>query len=117
MGKKIGQRIHLLRELVNDGHRIFTMSQAWGKAKQLNINEKYIAEALCHLKRDNWIRTLKRGVYALTAESGFGSPPHNFEIAMALVSPSAISHWTALYQPLFARTLLLRKYLPAKERD
>ena len=37
---------------------------------------------------------LKRGVYAIAAH---GTVPHEFAVAMALVTPSAISHWTAMH--------------------
>ena len=97
--KKKGTRqgIELLRALVNEGHRIFSADQARQMARQLSISEAYVVEALHHLKHRGWIRSIKRGVYAITEESGFSSPPHEYEIAMALVTPSAISHWTALY--------------------
>jgi len=89
--------INILRRLTQDGLRIFTINQAKEVADQLKINREYVAEALHHLKKGNWIVRLKRGIYALSADSGFGDPPHEFEIAMALVSPCAISHWTAMH--------------------
>lgn len=49
------------------------------------------------MQKEGWISRLKRGLYALSSESGLGPAPHEFEIAMALVQPSAISHWTALH--------------------
>lgn len=95
--KRSVKGIELLRELVNDGYRIFSISQAKEKARQLNIKEKYVVELLHLLKKNEWIRPLKRGLYAITDESGFGSPPHDYEVATSLVVLSAISHWTAMY--------------------
>lgn len=60
-------------------------------------NKKYTSEALSLLKKNRWIESLKKGVYAFTPESGLSTPPHKFEIAQALVFPSAISHWTAMH--------------------
>lgn len=94
-GGKLG--VELLRALVNEGYRIFTINQARQSAQMLSMNQGYVVEALYHLKSAGWIRPVKRGVYAITEESGFASPPHDYEIAMALVSPCAISHWTAFY--------------------
>lgn len=89
--------IHLLRHLVAGGLKIFTVSQANVAASQLKINPGYVTQALHHLVKAGWIVRLKRGVYALSHDSGFGQAPHEFEVAMALVSPSAISHWTAMH--------------------
>jgi predicted transcriptional regulator of viral defense system len=95
--KETRQGIEILRALVNEGHRVFTAKDARSAARTLSISEKYVVEALHHLKQRGWIRPIKRGVYAITEQSGFSTPPHDYEVAMALVSPSAISHWTALY--------------------
>ncbi len=95
--KETRQGIELLRGLVNEGLRIFTVSEAKGVAERAAIKSGYVVEALHHLKRRGWICSVKRGVYAITEESGFSFPPHDYEIAMALVSGAVISHWTALY--------------------
>ncbi len=87
----------LLRRLANEGLRIFTLKKAQEFSAELGIDPHYIPEALHHLLKGGWVKRLKRGTYALSAESGFGTPPHDFEIAMALVHPSAISHWTAMH--------------------
>lgn len=89
--------IRLLRHLVSLGFKIFTIQQAQEAAKALKINPNYVRQALHLLVKDNWIIRLKRGVYALCTETGFSEPPHEFEITMALVSPCAISHWTAMH--------------------
>lgn len=89
--------ISLLRTLAASGLKIFTIQQAQVAARELKIKPSYISQALHHLVKGNWIIRLKKGVYAFSADSGFGEPPHDFEIAMALVSPCAISHWTAMH--------------------
>jgi predicted transcriptional regulator of viral defense system len=90
--------INLLRHLVGQvGLNIFSLEQARKAAIELNIKSSYVVELLHYLQKEGWIWRLKRGLYALNSESGLGPAPHEFEIAMALVTPSAISHWTALH--------------------
>lgn len=89
--------INILRKLASEGLKIFNFSQAQDVAAQLKINSHYVAEALYLLIKGGWITRLKRGLYAFSSTSGFINPPHQFEIAMALVTPCAISHWTALH--------------------
>ncbi len=89
--------LKLLRHLAASGLKLFTVQQAKEAACELKLNPDYTTQALHHLVKENWIIRVKRRVYALTAESGFGEPPHDFEIAMALVAPCAISHWTAMH--------------------
>ena len=48
-----------------------------------------------HLRRNGWIVSLRRGLYALASTVPGVTPAHEFEIAMALVEPAAISHWSA----------------------
>lgn len=90
-------RVHLLRELVNEGKKIFTIKDAKEKAVKLGWKESTVVSMLFHLKKEGWIWKIKNGVYSITYDSGFGPLPHEYEISLALVSPSAISHWTALY--------------------
>jgi predicted transcriptional regulator of viral defense system len=86
-----------MRHLVGkEGRNIFSCQQAQDAAKTLHIQPSYVAEILHYLQKEDWIRRLKRGLYAVRSDSGFGTTPHDYEIAMALVSPSAISYWTAM---------------------
>ncbi|MCP5492606.1 MAG: type IV toxin-antitoxin system AbiEi family antitoxin domain-containing protein [Chlamydiales bacterium] len=89
--------LKILRQLAASGLKIFTVQQAKEATKELNLNPDYTTQALHHLVKESWIIRVKRGIYAFSAESGFGEPPHDFEIAMALVEPCAISHWTAMH--------------------
>ncbi len=90
--------LELLRYLVgSQGLNIFTSWDAKNAAAAVDIRCDSVAELLHYLQKLGWIRRLKRGLYAVSDESGFGTPPHDFEIVMALVTPSAISHWTALH--------------------
>lgn len=86
--------ISLLRHLTDQGLRIFSTAQAQAAGLKIGMNPEYVSEALHHLKNGGWVTRLKRGVYAIAA---YGPAPHEFAIAMALVTPSAISHWTAMH--------------------
>ena len=57
----------------------------------------YLWESLYHLRRNGWIVSLRRGLYALSSTVPGLTAAHEFEIAMALVDPAAISHWSALH--------------------
>lgn len=89
--------IELVRQLASQGTRIFTTAQARERAPQAGLKDDYLVEALHHLRRNRWIVQLRRGLYALTAEVPGVAPIHEFEIAMALVQPAAVSHWSAMH--------------------
>jgi len=89
--------VNLIRGLVTSGKRIFSTKEARACARELGISENYVVELLHHLRKGHWIQSVKRGVYAITPDSGFEDPPHDYEIATHLATPSTISHWSALY--------------------
>lgn len=89
--------ISLIRAIANEGLSIFKIDQAKKIAKDYNLNLKYIPKILHYLFKLSWISRIKRGIYCFNAKSGFGTSPHDFEIAAALVSPCVISHWTAMH--------------------
>ncbi len=95
--KKSAVGIDLVRLLASHGHRIFTTDQAREFAPRVGLKGDYLLEALHHVGRDGWIVPLRRGLYALTAEVPGVAPVHEFEIAMALVQPAAVSHWSAMH--------------------
>jgi predicted transcriptional regulator of viral defense system len=89
--------IELARKLAEQGYRIFTINQAQDAAPSAGITKNYLNEALHHLTQLGWIVRIHKGLYALSAIVPGVSPVHEFEIAMALVNPAAISHWSALH--------------------
>lgn len=95
--KKSAVGVDLVRFLASHGHRIFTTAQARELAPRVGLKDDYLLEALHHLRRNGWIVQLRRGLYALTAEVPGVAPIHEFEIAMALVCPAAVSHWSAMH--------------------
>lgn len=94
-GETLG--VKLLRELAGRGFFIFTTEDAKAVAADLAIPETYLPQLLSKLASGGWLLRLRRGLYA-----GMGRLPgpvevHPFAVATNLVSPSAISHWSALH--------------------
>jgi predicted transcriptional regulator of viral defense system len=89
--------VELLRMLAAEGDRLFTTERAREFAPAAGLSEGYLRQALHHLARSGWLVRLRKGLYALSYAVPGVTPAHEFEIAMALVSPAAISHWSALH--------------------
>ncbi|MBI3299652.1 MAG: type IV toxin-antitoxin system AbiEi family antitoxin domain-containing protein [Elusimicrobia bacterium] len=94
--KKSQLGIELVRLLASEGDRIFSTERARELAPRAGLKEDYLLESLHHLRRSDWIVPLRRGLYALSHTVPGMSPAHEFEIAMFLVHPAAVSHWSAL---------------------
>jgi predicted transcriptional regulator of viral defense system len=88
--------VELVRLLASEGERIFTTERAREVCGRVGMNEGYVVEALFHLRKTGWIVPIRRGLYAISSATPGVSPAHEFEVAMALVNPAAISHWSAL---------------------
>jgi len=89
--------IELVRRLAEEGDRIFTVFRARQLAPGAGIKQDYLGEALHHLHNNGWIIPIHRGLYALSSSVPGVSPVHEFEVAMSLVRPAAISHWSAMH--------------------
>lgn len=87
----------LFQALCQSGLRIFTTKEARACAQEVHLNDAYVPEALFHLKQKGMIRSLHKGLYTISPEFLPGSPLHEYEIAMALASPAAIAHFSALH--------------------
>ncbi len=92
-----GSGIELVRRLAGEGVRIFTPDQAREIASDIGLSEGYLRQALHHLTRSGWLVRLRKGLYAISSTVPGVAPVHEFEIAMALVDPAAISHWSAIH--------------------
>jgi predicted transcriptional regulator of viral defense system len=95
--KKSQVGIELVRLLAAQGDRVFSVDRARELGPRVGLKEAYLWEALYHLRRNDWIVSLRRGLYALSSTVPGVTLAHEFEIAMALVDPAAISHWSALH--------------------
>jgi len=89
--------VGLVRKLSEDGKRIFTIRDAREAASFCGIRDSYVVESLHHLSNTGWIVRLKKGLYIISSSFPGMTPIHEFEIAMALVHPAAISHWSAMH--------------------
>ena len=89
--------VEFVRLLAAEGERIFSIDRARELASHVGLKDSYLLEALHHLRRNGWIVSLRRGLYALSSVVPGVTSVHEFEIAMALVNPAAISHWSALH--------------------
>jgi predicted transcriptional regulator of viral defense system len=89
--------VELVRSLAREGDRIFTLARARELAPAVGLSEGYLRQALHHLAKSGWVVRLRKGLYALSSTVPGVAPAHEFEIAMALVNPAAISHWSALH--------------------
>ena len=88
--------LRFLREQADEGHFIFTLKEAMPVASRLGISEPYLRELLSRLVAGNWLIRLRNGLYAGTGTLPGGGEIHSFAIATHLVTPSAISHWSAM---------------------
>ena len=94
-GLTLGTR--LLKELAERGLYLFTTEDAKEIAAELEIPEGYLPQLLSKLAASGWIERLRRGLYAGTGSLPGWVEVHPFAIATRLVSPSAISGWSALH--------------------
>ncbi len=92
-----GPGVELVRKLAGEGDRIFTTRRARELAPVAGLSEGYLLQALHHLTRSGWLVRLRKGLYALSSSVPGATPAHEFEIAMALTDPAAVSHWSALH--------------------
>ncbi len=95
--KKSQVGVELVRVLASEGDRIFSTKRARELAPRVGLSDSYVVEALHHLRKNGWIVPLRRGLYAISSSVPGVTPVHEFEIAIALVAPAAISHWSALH--------------------
>ncbi len=92
-----GPGVELVRKLAAEGDRIVTTERAREFAPAVGLSEGYFRQALHHLTKAGWLVRLRKGLYALSSTVPGVTAAHEFEIAMALVDPAAISHWSALH--------------------
>jgi len=100
---RAGAAFELVRALAAEGDRVFTVDRARELAPQAGLSASYLRQALHHLARSGWLVRLRKGLYTLSAATPGAIPAHEFEIAMALVHPAAISHWSHQAQRKMAK--------------
>ena len=88
--------VELVRKLSAEGRRVFTADAAREVAPSVGVSPGYFLQAMHHLVRSGWMVRVKKGLYALSGPVPGTTALHEFEIAMALVQPAAISYWSAM---------------------
>lgn len=89
--------VELVRKLAAEGDRIVTIDRVRELAPSVGLSEGYLRQALHHLTKSGWLVRLRKGLYAISSSVPGVAPIHEFEIAMALLDPAAISHWSAMH--------------------
>jgi predicted transcriptional regulator of viral defense system len=88
--------LRLLRGLAGEGKLVFSTSEARDVAVRAGVPEAYVRELLTRMVQSGRLRRLKRGLYGACELATGELAAHPFLIATHLVTPSAISHWSAL---------------------
>ncbi|MGE5595708.1 MAG: type IV toxin-antitoxin system AbiEi family antitoxin domain-containing protein [Hyphomicrobiales bacterium] len=73
----------------------FTVAEATGEGERLGLSARHVVSLLHRLSASEAITRLKKGVYAINDPLTRLPRAHPFAIGTALVTPSAISHWSA----------------------
>lgn len=87
------QGMTLLSRVVERVGPLFTSAEAQAIATELTPQR--VNAVLTQLTQAGWVERLKRGAYAVTTPI-FDATVHPFAVAAFLVSPVAISHWSAI---------------------
>lgn len=88
--------VKLVQALVEHGRYLFTTEEARVEGRRLGLSPGSVFVTLTALTKAAWIMRLRRGLYATTGSVPGGIEVPAFALATALVTPSAISHWSAL---------------------
>jgi predicted transcriptional regulator of viral defense system len=88
--------VRLITALEGVGSDPFTTSQAAREGATLGLTRSHTIRLLHLLAVGSWITRIKKGIYAISDPVTKAPRAHPFAIGAALVTPSAISHWSAL---------------------
>lgn len=88
--------VRLINALEGAGSDPFTASQAAREGAALGLTRTHIIRLLHLLTTGGWISRVKKGVYAINDPVTRAPRAHPFAIGAMLVTPSAVSHWSAL---------------------
>lgn len=91
------QGLELLAGLDERTKLVFSTADAVEVGAARSLSARQVYQVLLRLEAAGWIRRIKRGLYAVTGKLPGSNAPHDYVIATALYSPSALSHRTALH--------------------
>lgn len=90
------QSLELLGRLVDQNILFFSHSHIVDLAVTIGLGERDVRGALRYLKQEDWIALIRKDLWVVTRMRKSREPVPPFVIAMAVVSPAAISYWSAL---------------------
>ena len=93
-GEPLG--IRLLAAMEGAGADPFTTAQAISEGAGLGLTPGHALTILHRLAAAGWITRVKKGLYAVNDPVTRLPKAHPFAIGTAMVTPSAVSHWSAL---------------------
>lgn len=93
-GETAGAR--LLAALEGAGSDPFTTDQAVKEGMTLGLTRTHVITLLHLLTTGGWTTRIKKGAYAINDPVTRQPKAHPFAIGAVLVTPSAVSHWSAL---------------------
>ncbi len=88
--------LRLLRAAAQEGKQVFSTAEAREMAVRAGVPDGYVYELLHHMTHKGLLTRLRRGLYSVSQVAPGQAGVHPFVIATHLVTPSAISHWSAL---------------------
>lgn len=91
------QGLSLLEGLDERGKLVFTAADACEVGSTRSLGAKQVYHLLLRLEAAGWTRKIRRALYAVTGKLPGSIAPHDYAVALALYSPSALSHRTALH--------------------
>ena len=78
------------------GFDLFTTTQAASQGAAMGLSRRHTNMLLHLLAAGGWLTRVKKGLYAVNDSVTRQPKAHPFAIGAAIVTPSAISHWSAL---------------------
>lgn len=108
-------KARLLQDIFASGLRVFKTSDLQKITEGFGINLPYTRNLVSGLIQEGCIDPIKRGVYKLNLVTGV-SPIHEFEIAMYLVKPAMVSHYSAFYHHSLTKQVPQRVYISTMQK-
>lgn len=88
--------VQLLAALEGAGTDPFAAAQAIREGATIGLTSNHAIALLHRLAASGWITRIKKGLYAINDPLTKLPRAHPFAIGTAVVTPSAVSHWSAL---------------------
>lgn len=88
--------IRLITALESLGLEIFTVGQAASQGASLGLTRSHTITLLHQLAVGGWLTRVKKGLYAINDPLTQQPRAHPYAIGASIVTPSAVSHWSAL---------------------